>query len=343
MEHIVYPLLFFLWFWISVIYAFQFLAEQISLGIYISAKLDQEMFENSNRFEERFMFTCIDDLQTLLECEEKVAPRKIPENYSTRPLTLNIAFQKTEAEPKRKAGIFRNLKGLFSLKQTIKNEEVKKKKFDVLPYLKGLIFSVDSFGNSKDGEVEFSSDDMEHIELATLNEDASRKSSRNLRRSSKRGTRKRPSGSMLARESRSSLPKPSISNNRPSSGSNKEADFDQQSRSRRTFKEDTQDFHSRFSKGEEFRDTSSKDFRLLSVRSNLRNEHSKQFSDEDFGDEKVRNRNSPGRFKSDEELKERARPARVKTESSRGSRDLASRFIRGSVSKRNLIKKTKLF
>jgi hypothetical protein len=289
------------------------------------------MFENSNRYEERFMIRFVDDLQILLESEDKVPPRQIPENYQTKPLTMNIAFMKNEEEQKRRAGVFNNLKGLFKLEKTAKHEDVKKKKFDVLPYLKGLIFSVDSFGNSKDGEVEFSSDNFEQIELESLN--SQRKSTRSSR---KKGSRR--SSRPNIQNSKSTLPKPSIINNMPpSQQSPKKNRRESLSNSRGTFKEDTQDNFSRFSKREEFRDVSSKDFRLLSVKSNLRNEKLDSFSEEELQSKRIVG------FKSDEDVdKSKVLPVRIKTENGRSSKisgKFSSRFIRGSVSRRSLNRK----
>ena len=301
--------------------AFQNLSQQVALGVYVAAKLDQEMFENSNRFEERFMIQFVDDLQILLESEEKVPPRQIPQNYSTKPLTMDIAFMKNETEPKRKAGIWGELKGLFNLKKTSKPAELKKKKFDVLPYLKGLVFSADSQRDSSDSDSN-PSQQPGTIEL----------SSQSGRRSDSKPLRGDPQ-----KQSRSTLPKASIMNNLVGSSqdSRRNLTVDGQSQTGRgTFREDSHDFFRR-KPDEEFKDLSAQEFQILSVRSNLRNQKSHNLSDDDF-DTNFDRRADLNQFKSDEDSPAKPRNKRVKTENREQPKLSSSRFIRGSVSRRHL-------
>ena len=94
------------------------------------------MFENSNRFEEKFMTPFITDVEILLETEDRIPVRPIPPNDSVDKIGdligVNTDFPEgKEAEEKVEVKVE-------------KARGVKKKnKFNILPFLKGLVFSFD--------------------------------------------------------------------------------------------------------------------------------------------------------------------------------------------------------
>ena len=133
-DSIVLPLCGVILIFASIIYSVQTVAEQSIFGIYLSAKLDDEMFENSNRFEERFMTPFITDVEILLETEDRIPVRPIPPNDNPDKIGDLIRVntdlpEGKEAEEKVEVKKARGVK--------------KKNKFNILPFLKGLVFSFD--------------------------------------------------------------------------------------------------------------------------------------------------------------------------------------------------------